>query len=63
MHCFRQDCPAKGNGWGLSVNFLVLTRKFHVDWLKGTFRGGGGGIETAVRLGIKPLFGDVAEHK
>lgn len=34
----------------LSVHFLVLTRKFHVDWLKGYILGG---IEIVVGLGIK----------
>lgn len=42
---FRQDRPPDGNQRGLLVNFLVLTRKFYVDWLV-TFLG----IETAARF-------------
>ena len=38
--CFRQSHPPEGNGKGLSVNFLVLTKKFYIDWLKVTFLGG-----------------------
>ena len=57
MHCFRQGSPAEGNGWGLAVNFVVLTRKFHVDRLKVTFLRE---VETVIRLGIKARFGDVA---
>ena len=59
MYCFRQGRPPKGKGRGLSVNFLVLTRKFHADWLKVTFLGEGGGGETAVRLVIKSWFAGV----
>ena len=41
----RQGCPSKGSRRGLSINFLVLAKKFHVDWLKVTFLGGGGGLK------------------
>lgn len=34
MYFFRQGHPPKGNGSSLSVYFLVLIRKFQVDWLK-----------------------------
>lgn len=54
MHYFRQVYPPKWNGKCLSVNFLVLTRKFQVDELKVTL--GARGSKIAVKLGIKSWF-------
>ena len=39
IHCFSQGHPPKGNGRGLLVNFLVLSRALRVEWLKVTFLG------------------------
>ena len=50
---FRQNCPLQRNRMGLSVNFSVVIRKFHVDLLVVAFLVG---VETTVRLGIKLWF-------
>ena len=45
--------------WNASVRwivFLLLTRKFQIDWFKITFLGE---IDTAVRLGIKSWLADM----
>ena len=40
MHHFRQACPPKGgNRKGVSVNFLVVIRKCHVDRFKVAYLG------------------------
>lgn len=36
----RESCPPKGSKKSLSGKFLVLTGKFHVDWLKAPLLGG-----------------------
>lgn len=63
MYCFRQGCAPRGNGRGLSLDYLlVLTRKLKFGWLNViTFRGQdeGAEIETAVSLGVKSRFTDM----